>query len=67
MPKAASTQAAPESFALPLDEFCARLSKEITAPELIGGFHHSEKVAGRLKDTEEAFRTRFASFGKKPV
>jgi len=50
-----------------LVEFCTRLSETITRPELIGGFEHVEKRAGRLKDTAAAFRQRFDAFVNTPV
>jgi hypothetical protein len=56
---------APEHMTL--EEFCTRLSKNDKRVELIGGFHHSELAAGRIKDAESEFQTRFAAFVTKPV
>lgn len=53
-----------ESFELTLDEFCRRLSSKITAPELIGGFNHAQKVAGKTKGAESSFAAAFDSFSK---
>lgn len=59
--------ATPDSFDLTIDEFCVRLSSEISAPELIGGFNYAEKAAGRGKDTDANYRARFAAFGNQPA
>lgn len=45
-----------------LKRFCADLSVSDRRVELIGGFHHSELVAGRLLDTNEAYTQRYADF-----
>lgn len=50
-----------------LDEFCTRLSTSDKRVELIGGFHFSEKSAGRIKDAESEFQKRFTAFITKPV
>lgn len=50
-----------------LDEFCARLSETVKSPESIGGFHYTERAAGRLSGTSEAYRARFDEFLNKPV
>lgn len=50
-----------------LDEFCTRLSMSDKRVELIGGFAHTEVVAGRTKDAESAFQSRFTEFVNKPV
>jgi hypothetical protein len=52
---------------LTVNDFCARLSETMTAPELIGAFAHVERVAGRVKDTEAVFRARFDLFVNQPV
>lgn len=54
-------------FPLSLDEFCARLSQSDRRVELIGGFHHSERSAGRLKDTSADYQQRFVDFTTKPA
>jgi len=50
-----------------LDEFCLRLSASVRRPELINGFHYVETKAGRVKDYESAFKSRFDAFVKTPV
>ena len=52
---------------LSINDFCARLSETITKPELIGAFAHVERVAGRVKDTELAYRARYDLFVNQPV
>jgi hypothetical protein len=52
---------------LTLDEFCLRLSKSDKRVELIGAFHYTEKAAGRFKDAEQNYQTRFEAFVNKPV
>lgn len=49
-----------------LDHFCAALSKRMKNVALIGGFHHTEVVAGRRRDTTAAFQTRFDAFAQQP-
>jgi hypothetical protein len=53
--------------AVTLDEFCARLSGTDKRVEMIGAFNHVEKKAGRVKDTEESFRSRFDAFINQPA
>jgi hypothetical protein len=55
------------SFDLTLQEFCTRLSQTDKRVELIGGFEHSERVAGRLKDSEARFANRLAAFANQPA
>lgn len=57
--------AAPEHITL--DEFCMRLSMSDRRVELIGGFAYSEKAAGRIKDAESEFQTRYSAFANKSV
>lgn len=45
-----------------LKRFCTDLSVSDRKVELIGGFYHSESVAGRLFDTKEAYLERYAAF-----
>lgn len=52
---------------LTLAEFCTRLSSTDRRVELIGGFEHSERRAGRSKDTEEAYAARYADFLSQPA
>lgn len=65
--EAAPAQPVEDSFALTLDEFCQQLSKTDRRVALIGGFHSTEKRAGRIKDTAAAYQARFADFIKKPA
>ena len=63
-------QAETEVVAVPevsLDEFCTRLSETVKSPELIGGFHFTERAAGRMRGTSEAYKARFDEFLNKPV
>ena len=64
-PKAVNKPAA--EVALTLTEFCTRLSETVNRPELIGAFHFTEKRAGRVRDTEAGFRSRFEAFVNTPV
>lgn len=50
-----------------LDEFCTRLSKNDKRVELIGGFHYTEKAAGRIKAAEGEYQNRYAAFSNQPV
>lgn len=61
------TPAEADSFDLTLDEFCARLSATDKRVEFIAAFHHVEEAAGRLRDTEDAYRARLAAFAARPV
>lgn len=64
------TEGAQDQVSVPelsINDFCARLSETITKPELIGAFAHVERVAGRVKDTELAFRNRYDLFVNQPV
>lgn len=64
---AESTAAAPVTFPLSLQEFCVRLSQTDRRVELIGGFEHSERVAGRHRDTEANYAKRYDEFVTQPV
>jgi hypothetical protein len=57
----------PGNYPLSLDEFCTRLSTTDKRVELIGAFHHAEINAGRSKDTESAFASRYFSFCNQPA
>lgn len=59
--------ASPDAFELSLDEFCTRLSAKERTVELIGGFHATELAAGRIKDSADAFDSRFRSFVNQPA
>jgi len=50
-----------------LDDFCVTLSARDRRVELIGAFHHSQKVSGQLFDTPENFQERFDEFATAPV
>lgn len=63
----AASAAADEPQELTLAEYCVRKSQTDRRVELINGFHHDEKVNGRIKDTEHAFDSRFAAFINKPA
>lgn len=52
---------------LTLNEFCTRLSITDRRVELIGGFHRAETLAGKVKDTEDAFSARFVEFCNAPA
>lgn len=57
----------PESFEVSLDNFCSELSQSDKRVELIGGFHHTETKAGRMKDFGSAYLTRFLAFVNQPA
>lgn len=65
----AAAEVAPAATSVPmtLDEFCIRLSTTDKRVELIGGFEHIERLAGRTKDTAEAFSKRFTDFINQPA
>lgn len=71
MAKDATPTPAPEAVAdvpqLTLTEFCTQLSQSVKSPELIAGFEYTEKAAGTIKDTSEAFKARFDTFVNTPV
>jgi hypothetical protein len=54
-------------FEQTLDEFCAQLSSGDRRVELIGGYHATERAAGRIKDLPSAYAARFTSFVTAPV
>ena len=62
-PKAATAKVA----RVTLDEFCQRLSLKDRRVESISGFHHTERVARRVVDTEAAYASRFDAFMKQPA
>ena len=63
----AAAQEEVAAYELTLDEFCTRLSREDRRVEMIGGFHHTEKQAGRLKDSDAAYAARYAAFQTQPA
>ena len=58
---------APTEFPLSLEEYCANRSSTDRRVELIGGFYHVEKVAGRLFDTPTNYDVRYESFRTSPI
>lgn len=55
--------AAPAPIEVTLEEFCSDLSRDkATSVELIAGFHHVELIAGKVKQTVEAFQADFKAF-----
>lgn len=62
-----AVEPAKESEPLTLNEFCIRLSTKDKRVELIGGFEHTERVAGRLKDTAENYADRYTKFLNQPA
>lgn len=64
-PKAVDKPAA--GMAITLIEFCERLSTTLRRQELIGAFYFVENRAGRVRDTEAAYRSRFDAFVNTPV
>lgn len=59
------TDSAPAKVSL--KRFCIDLSVSDRRVELIGGFEHTERVAGRLLDTKEAYAQRYADFANAPA
>lgn len=67
-PTSAEAPAVEEAeFPLTVTEACARISATDRRVEMLGAFHSSEKAAGRLKDLESAYRSRFAAFCNAPA
>jgi hypothetical protein len=68
-----SAEAAPvvetlvETFDLPLDEFCRRLSAQKVGPEMIGGFHHTQTAAKNFKASEAVYAAAFSRFVTQPA
>lgn len=58
---------APPVVLVGLHEFCARLSTSVGSPELICSFEHVERIAGRMQDTEDAYKSRFTAFVSTPA
>jgi len=61
------TESAPAPERVSLKRFCIDLSVSDRRVELIGGFEHTERVAGRLLDTKEAYAQRYADFANAPA
>lgn len=64
---AAPAQPDESGFPLTLDEFCTQLSSKDKRVALIGGFHHTEKANGTIKDTVAAFTARYEAFINQPA
>lgn len=60
-------QTEPDAFDLTLQEFCTRLSTSDGRVEMIAGFHYSEIQAGRTKDSEANFSSRYVAFQTQPA
>lgn len=60
--------AAPQVVAtVPLEEFVRSLSVRDQRVELVHGFWHTERVAGRNHDAESAYESRFLQFANAPA
>ncbi|CAH2606335.1 Eukaryotic translation initiation factor 4B (plasmid) [Rhodovastum atsumiense] len=73
-PKAKPTTAGPapapvadEAPLVSLEEAAAAISQGIRSATLVSAFHAEEKAAGRLRDTEAAYRARFVGFRRRPT
>lgn len=64
---APAVEAVETSVEITLTEFCTRLSETLRRPELIGAFEFVERNAGRVKATQEAFKSRFDKFINSPA
>lgn len=62
-----ASPAQPVADHITINEFCTRLSKSDRRVELIGAFNFSEVQAGRIKDAEAAYQSRFTAFANRPV
>jgi hypothetical protein len=69
VPAVSATPVQPDEdhFPLTLNEFCTQLSGTDKRVSLIGGFHHTETVAGTIKDTIAAFTARYETFINQPA
>ena len=56
-----------QDFPILLQDFCTGLSMSDRRVELIGGFEHQERTAGRVSDLPAAFAVRFAAFATQPA
>lgn len=68
--KATTKASAPEVSVEPrvlLDEFCRRLSQSVKRPELIAGFHYTQKASGTASATPAAFQAAYEQFVNKPI
>lgn len=55
------------AIALPVREFCARLSETDRRVELVSAFYATELAAGRTTDTEQNYSNRFNTFINQPA
>lgn len=55
------------AFPLSLEEWCSDRSLIDKRVELIGGFYHTERAAGNLNDTPDAFAQRYELFRTSPL
>lgn len=62
-----AVEVAGDELPLSLQEFCTRLSVKDNRVELISGFEMSERLAGRLKDTDSAYNGRYQEFINQPA
>lgn len=67
MPSEPATPAPAPVPTVPLDEWCRDISRTDKRVELIAGFHHTERAAGRVGDTAAAFASRYAAFATAPA
>lgn len=58
---------APDGFQMTLAEFCTQLSAKDRRVEMIGAFEHVERRAGNLRDSQDAFMSRYNAFCNKPM
>ncbi|MDU7524594.1 MAG: hypothetical protein E7K72_25030 [Roseomonas mucosa] len=56
-----------DEFPITLSEACIRMSVGNRAVELLHAFIQDEQNNGRFKDTETAYRERFAAFATRPA
>lgn len=67
MGKTIAETPAPMPEKVTIEEFCTRLSLVDKRVELIAGFEYTERSAGRIKDVESEYQSRFTAFATKPV
>lgn len=56
-----------DSQKVSLTHFCVHLSSRVRAPEMIGAFEHSERVAKRMMDSTENYQARYEAFTTQPA
>jgi hypothetical protein len=57
----------PSQPRITVEQFCTTLSSTDKQVELIGAFHHAERVAGRHTDTTDNYQSRYAAFASQPA